>query len=204
LGEIEEKLVELANANKKYQEIIATGDKAFEAKDYKNAETAYREAAGLKPTEQYPQEQLVKISAFLADAEKLEADYAAAITVADKAFNGKDYNAAKVDYQKALALKPEEKHPSGRLAEIETLLADVAKQDQEYTDLIKSADNSLTANDLTNAKTTYEKALSIKPDEQYPKDKIAEIASKLDEQAKKEEAYATAINKRRLLKKTRT
>jgi tetratricopeptide (TPR) repeat protein len=193
LEEIAAKIVELENANKQYQEMIAAGDQAFEAKDYKAAQTSYKDAAGLKPTEQYPQDQLAKITTLLAEAEQLEADYEAAITAADKAFDAKDYNVAKSEYEKALGFKPEEKHPTGRLAEIETLLAEMAEQDAAYTAAIKSADDAFATNDFTTAKTAYEEALGLKPDEQYPKDKIADIDGKLAAAAELEANYIKAI-----------
>src|SRR5690606_11025122 len=128
--EIEGKLVALENANEQYQEAIGAGNQAFEAKDYAAARKSYEAALGMKPTEQYPKDRIGKISELLAAAEKQEADYTAAVAAGDKAFDAKDYQTAKSSYEKALGIKPGEAHPTGRITEIEGLLAEQAKKEQ--------------------------------------------------------------------------
>ena len=193
IAEIDGKLVELENANKKYQEIIASADKALEANELKSAQESYREALGIKPSEQYPKDQIAKIDGLMADAQEKEAGYTAAIEAGDKAFEGADYSTSKAEYEKALALKPEEKYPTDRIAEIEKLAAEQAEKDQQYTDLIKTADDAYNASDFENAKATYQEAAGVKPDESYPKERIADIEGKLEGLAKQEEEYAQAL-----------
>ena len=48
-------------------------------------------------------------------------------------------------------------------------------KDQSYNVAIASADKAFNAADYTTAKTAYQKALDIKPDEKYPRAKIARI-----------------------------
>ena len=70
----------------------------------------------------------------------------AAITSADKLLASKSYSEAKVQYTVALGLKPGEAYPGTKIAEINKLFEDIAKQ--------KMPD--LNANDLEAAKLMVE------------------------------------------------
>ena len=74
-------------------------------------------------------------------------------------------------------------------------LADELAANQEainerYNELISEADRLFEEGKFLEAKTAYEKALALKPDEQYPKDKLAEIEGAMN--AKYEEAISKA------------
>src|SRR5690606_37573805 len=93
----------------------------------------------------------------------------------------------------ASGIKPDEKYPKDKIAEIDTILADLAKKEAEekakteqYNAAIAAADNAMNAKKYEDAKAKYNEAIGIKPDEKYPKDKIAEIDSILADLAKKE------------------
>jgi hypothetical protein len=101
------------------------------------ARSAYDSAVLLKPDDKYITQQISAIEKNIAAAadsakqsetakikkEETEANYAAAIERADKAFDAKLYFEAKSGYKDALAIKAGEKHPLGRLEEIEKELA---------------------------------------------------------------------------------
>src|SRR5690606_11385379 len=119
--------------------------------------------------------------------------YNAAIAAADNGLNAKKYEDAKAKYNEAIGIKPDEKYPKDKIAEIDSILADLAKKEAEekakteqYNAAIAAADNALNAKKYEDAKAKYNEAIGIKPDEKYPKDKIAEIDSILADLAKKE------------------
>ncbi|MGQ0827197.1 MAG: hypothetical protein ACT4ON_02255 [Bacteroidota bacterium] len=178
----------------KYQAAIAKGDAAFGKKDYVTARTAYTDALDIKVGEPYPKGKIIEIEKLLADAAKnaaLEADYKAAIAKGDAAFAAKTYPAAKGAYNDALKLKPAEVYPKTKLAEIDKLLADEAKNAElnaKYDAAIAKADKALAAKTYDAAKAGYNEALGIKPAEAYPKTKIAEIDKLLADLANKEKA----------------
>ncbi len=195
-----------------YKAAIAKADAAFGAKNYDAAKISYTDATKLKPTEAYPKGKLDEITKLLADAAKgaeLEAKYKTAIQKGDAAFGGKTYESAKTAYAEASALKPAEKYPKDKIAEIDKLLADIlAKEkadkelDDKYKAAIANADKSFTSKLYTFAKPGYEEALKLKPNEAYPKTKIAEIDKILTDLAAKEnsekalaEKYTSAIAK---------
>ncbi|GIV26607.1 MAG: hypothetical protein KatS3mg027_0421 [Bacteroidia bacterium] len=223
LAEIEKLIAEeLANKKKqeeleaKYQAAIKKGDEAFGKKDWNTAKSAYNEALGYKPNEKYPKDKLAEIEKMIAEElankkkqEELEAKYSAAIKKGDEAFGKKDWNAAKSAYNEALGYKPNEKYPKDKLAEIEKMIAEelANKKKQEeleakYSAAIKKGDEAFGKKDWNTAKSAYNEALGYKPNEKYPKDKLAEIekliAEELANKKKQEELeakYSAAIKK---------
>ena len=191
-----------ADLNAKYDAAIAKADKALAAKTYDAAKAGYNEALGLKSSEKYPKDKLAEIDKALADAaakdaadKALNAKYTAAITKADAALAKKDYSGAKSGYNDALGIKPTEKYPKDKLAEIDKAIADAAAKDNadkavaaKYAAAIAKADKALAAKDYTNAKAGYNEALGLKPAEQYPKDKLTEIDKALADAAAKDAA----------------
>jgi hypothetical protein len=184
--------------DEKYKAAIAKGDAALKTKSYEDAKTGYNEALGFKPAEAYPKTKLAEIDKAIADAaakdaadkdrlskeKELTEKYSAAITKADAALASKDYDLAKTAYNEALSLKATEKYPKDKIAEINAILAKEmgAKElEKKYTESISKGDAALNAKDYATAKTNYSAAIGLKPSEQYPKDKLAEVEKNLAE-----------------------
>ncbi|MBW6482603.1 MAG: hypothetical protein K0B10_06040 [Vicingaceae bacterium] len=191
----------------KYQQLIASGDKALLNKSFDEAKNSYNEALGVKPAEQYPKDKLKEIEGLLAELAKKKAEEEAAlkaekalnekyqglIILADKALTAKSYQEAKGKYNEALGLKPAEQYPKDKIKEIETILNELSsKEEQEkalnlkYQGLITAADKALGTKTYQDAKDKYSEASGLKPNEKYPKDKLKEIENILAELAKKE------------------
>ena len=111
-------------------------------------------------------------------------DYAKFTSKGDQLLAEKNFDDAISNYQKASSLKPEEDYPKEQIekAKQEKQQAeDQAELDRQYANLVKTADHQLKNLSYENAKTTYNEALKLKPDEQYPKDQIADIDQKLQD-----------------------
>ncbi|MCK6649301.1 MAG: hypothetical protein L6Q66_06580, partial [Bacteroidia bacterium] len=202
---------ERAATEAKYKAAITKGDAAMTAKTYAAAKTAYNEALAVKPGEQYPQDKIAEAEKLMGDAaaEKeraaTEAKYKSAITKGDAALKLKTYDAAKAAYTEALGVKPGEQYPKDKISEIEKLLADLAAKnasakevDEKYKAAVAKADAALSAKSYDEAKSAYNEALGIKPNEKYPKDKIASIDALIANEAsakEKEAKYKDAIAK---------
>ncbi len=193
IAEIDKMLGEIAAQkalDEQYKTVIAGADKLLAEKSWDPAKIEYNKAIGLKPAEQYPKDKLAEIDkalALIAEQKSKEEQYQTAIGSGDKLLAAKSYDPAKAEYQKALAVKPAEAYPKTKIAEIDKALADIAKQkalDDEYAATIADADKQLLAKTYETAKAGYTKASGLKPTEQYPKDKIAEIDKALAELAK--------------------
>ncbi len=195
IKEIEDFLAKNSASEKKYKDAIAQADNDFKASNYEAAKSKYEEAAVVKPAEAYPKTKIEEIKGILAEGAKKEQEYLAAIASADKAFTEKNYSVSKVSFEKATALKPNEKYPQDKLKEIQTLLAASAKVDEEYVAAISNADKAYSSSNLEFAKAEYDKAAKLKPNEKYPQTQIVEVDRLIAEKKKAEEAYAAVLKK---------
>lgn len=210
IAEIDKIFAELAKAGdleKQYKDLISKADNSFTQKDYTSARSSYSNASSLKSAEQYPKTKIAEIDKLMAEGNKqkeLDAKYQVAIAKADASFASKDYTGARGGYTEASAVKPAEAYPKTKIAEIDKLLVDLSKQksagekEQQYKDAIAKADKLFGTKDYSNSKSAYIEALAVKPAEQYPKTRIAEIDKLLAESGKQNELntrYQTAIEK---------
>ena len=123
------------------------------------------------------------------EAEKQQ-KYDETIARADGLFNEQSYENARTEYRTALTVKPGEAYPQQRIDEIGNLLARLAadRKEQEaknksYDDAIRLADSYFANRNYPLSKTNYQKASGIKPEEEYPIQKISEIDSIINQQA---------------------
>jgi hypothetical protein len=187
-----------AELDAKYNAAIKKGDDAFKKKDWAAARTGYNEAIGIKSSEQYPKDQLAAIDKAITDEKsnmdaaakakaeaELNAKYTAALKKGDDAFKKKDWANSKAGYNEALGFKPAEQYPKDQLAAIDKAIADEksgmdaaakakaqAELDAKYNAAIKKGDDAYTKKDWATARTGFTEALTYKPNEQYPKDKL--------------------------------
>lgn len=193
LGIISDKLAAFEEANKRYTNAIAEADKAFTDKNWDAATLSYQKAASYKPEEKYPAEKIKQIKEIIANDKKNAEAYNTAIAAGDQFFTLKDYAKSKAEYQKALTLKSHEEYPKTKITEIEKILSENQKKEEEYKAAIAEADNLFNAKDYEKSKVSYNKALGVKPNEEYPKKKIAEADQLIAGQKKIEEDYKNAI-----------
>ncbi|MFP4471872.1 MAG: tetratricopeptide repeat protein, partial [Bacteroidales bacterium] len=100
----------------------------------------------------------------------------------------------KTEYQKAAGLKPEENYPQERISEINSKLEALAAVEEAYNMQIAGADALFNAGSYDEARSSYEKALEIKPGETYPATQIDEIENLLAALAKKREEYNSLVS----------
>ena len=167
--------------DEQYLNLIAEADKLFASQSYPEAKTEFIKASVLKPEESYPLQKINEIDGIIASIEQmksLESQYSALILKADQLLAEKSYEQAKAAYLNSSGLKPAESYPRIKVSEVDGILAELAKQkalDERYQNLITMADKLLMEQSLENAKTTYQQALTLKPEQEYPAGKIKEI-----------------------------
>jgi len=217
-----------AEIEAKYKNAVSKADQALAAQNYKAAKDAYNEALAVKPSEAYPKTKIAEIDKTIADnaakeksakEKELNDKYNAAIAKADKLLGTKDYAGAKTAYNEALAVKSAEQYPKDKIKEIELALADIAAKEKadkdklakekeindKYAAAISKADAAMFTKNYDIAKLAYNEALTLKPTEQYPKEKVAAIDKLIAEnlekdKAAKEKAEAEAAEKARIAK----
>ncbi len=193
IKEIDDFIAKNAAKEQAYKDAIANGDKAFSSADYAAAKTAFEEANGIKPKETYPTQKIAEIEGILAENAKKEQAYAAAIASGDQALASSNYEAAKIEFQKAGELMPDEKYPKDKLSEIEAIIAEQNKKNEAYQKAISEGDDLLAKQQYEAAKTAYQTAIELKATEEYPKSKLKEIEGLLAKAAEQEKAYQEAI-----------
>jgi colicin import membrane protein len=177
-------------------------------KKYGEAKTFYKEAAGIKPSEAYPKDKLkeiedIEIAARDAEMAVVGKKYDDVISAADLSFQGGNYGEAKKKYEEASVLQPDKTYPKEKITELEGLIAAAAKseaeaariarqRDEKYRTAITKADDAMATKNLDAARSGYEEALGIKPDEVYPKNRIAAIDKQIKDARLAKEAAAKA------------
>ncbi len=158
---------------------------------------AKNEAERIRLEKEKAEAEAARLAAIQAEKDK---NYSEAIAKADNLFNEKSYENARIEYRNALAVKPNETYPQQRIDEIGKTLAalEQAKKEQEllnrnYANLIQQADRFFTTKVYADAKEKYNAALLLKPEENYPKEKIAEIEKILEQQAIEEQYRAIIV-----------
>ncbi|WP_319228227.1 hypothetical protein [Draconibacterium orientale] len=218
IDEIGNVLAQLSAAQKVYEDAVAEADREFRGESWEAAIAAYNTAKQAKADETYPDEQLAKIDSIVSTRERLareeaeaeaarlaaiqaekDKNYNDAIARADELFADENYEESRNEYRAAQDIKPEELYPPQRINEIDRILRELAaaqaaqaELDRKYANLIMQADRFFAANSYTPSKENYTEALALKPEETYPKDKIAEIDRILEQRAI-DEKYRSVI-----------
>ena len=201
-----EAIAKIKKLDDDYKLALSDGNKALKAKTFETAITSFQKASRLKPEEKLPKEKIEEAKKEIAAAKKRDEDYTNLMAKADKEFSAKDYSTAITSYKDALKLKPEESKPTQQIDAAKKALADIAKKEKEYTDLLSKANNELGTNKFDEAIASFEKASSVKPAEQAPKDgiekakkgiELAKQASEEAERLEKEKAEAEAAEAER-------
>ncbi|NPD84774.1 hypothetical protein HNS38_08400 [Lentimicrobium sp. L6] len=186
-------LVKLAADAEKYDELIAQADVEFQAKEYAPSFDNYKLASQLKTEEAYPKDQMAIIEGIMKDFADLELAYQEEIKFGDEQFTASAWSLALGHFQKASELKPSEEYPKTKIAEINALLQGMADKDASYAAAIAEGDSKFDNRDWAHALTSYQTASGLKPTEQYPKDRIAEINQKIKDQEAKQAEYDAII-----------
>lgn len=202
----EEKALAQQNA---FNEAVKSGDQYFSASDYTQSLAKFKEAQNLKPAESYPKKKIKEIEVILdqqaKDQARNEKEYQASIDQADKLLEKKDYLNAQSGYRKALTIKSEENYPKEQIKKIDDTLAEIQRKEEENQRLLKEkadqayqltmtdADKAFNASDFSTAKTGYQSALQIRPNDPAAKQKLGDTDARLAQIARMQQAYNNAI-----------
>ncbi|HPS74662.1 MAG TPA: hypothetical protein PLD52_10255, partial [Bacteroidales bacterium] len=158
-----------------YDVAVANADKFYEAGELDKAKAEYEKASQMLPSDQHAKERLNEIIKIQVDKQVKEELYNQAITKGDQLYQAKKYSGALTEFRNALKQKPDEKYPQDRVKELTDLLNQLRAMDEAYQNALAVADQHFLGKRYAPAKTGYQDALKIKPDEVYPKNRIKEI-----------------------------
>ncbi len=184
----------MKDARDKYQRLKDDADQRMTVKKYEEAIKLYTDAKNVLPSETYPDTQIAKANDLIKERDYaiLKKKYDDLIAKGDQKFTAKDFEASIPIYEEAKTVLPKEPVADQKIAAANAAIAqrDEAKKRKEYETLVAAADGKFKATDYENAVTSYQSALAIYPNEQYPKDQIA-LSNKLQaEKLKKENQKA--------------
>ena len=182
----------------KYNDFIDRGDAAFDSKNWEDAVNAYNEASQVKPDERYPKDQIAKAEAELEKERQRAADEAAVASLikeGDDAMASESFDTAISKYEEALSIIPGNQEAKDKLDEAREAKAQFEASAAEralYDATIAKADGLFDKEDYAASIPEYEAASKIFPDEAYPKDRIAEAQTRI-EQLEAEAAAAAEL-----------
>lgn len=188
-----------AAARRDYEVKMREGKMAMRKESWSEAAAAFRAANSLLPNETEPQELLAEVEAQLESGAGADAEFDEAMAEGQAALSGGNLDLAESAFERASSLKPGERLPKEKLAEIRQLRKAeereedaMSKRMEEYQELIAKADEEFDNQDFVRAKSLYEQASSVMPDEIYPRTRAQEAAGRIVTLGGDEETEETA------------
>jgi len=179
----------LAEKEAIYKDFMTKGALSEKAKNWEQALLNYQNALNVKQNDQPAQNKLNEMQQILddiANASKSELErsnkFFALVKEADDLFAKEEYIPAKTKYESALAIIGDNAYAISQVAECEKrerLRSDV-EVERNYQKIITKGDENFGIKDYEKAKEYYNRALSIRKVDPYPKQKLAEIEAILN------------------------
>ncbi|RFC55205.1 hypothetical protein [Brumimicrobium aurantiacum] len=179
-----------------YKKAIANADKAFNSGDYKESIVLYNEALSYKAEEEYPKAQILKVDQAITEnaSNQVEEEYNNFISAGDTEFVNKNYEKALANYKSALEIKEEDSKAKDKIDETQQILDNLAEakrkqesQEEMFDEYIAEADQLFKDESYQQAKSAYQKALSIKSDDAYAKEQLSKSIQKASEELAKKQ-----------------
>jgi epidermal growth factor receptor substrate 15 len=177
-------MADLASAGEKkakYDEAIKSADELFKSSKWDESIAKYKEAIAIDNSLPYPTQKITEIEKLKAQAnakEQKKASYDAAVQAADNLFNTAKWDEAKAKYREALVIDNTQTYPTGRISEIDGILAgaaEEAKLKKKYEDIVAAANKLFSESDWDKAKVKYKEAIALDASQPLPAQKITEI-----------------------------
>ena len=203
IKDAEDKIAQLEKDKEKDAEFLALiqkGENLILSQKFDEAIAIFNQAKEVKPGDRLPYtkiEEAENKKQELANAE-INKKYQAKMAEAKKAFDQKTWDSAKKLYQEASDIKPSERDPKDRIIQIDGIVANEKSAEENYANLIKEGEESLTSKDYDKAILKYNAALQIKPLEQLPKQQIKkaqELKAEAERLAQLDNQYNSIISK---------
>ena len=185
---IEEILAEQARIKEienRYNAAISRADDLVKAENFEEAISAYQEALLIKPEDEFARAKLAETQQSMATLEaKREEMYSMAVLNADNYFNQGELEMARLEYERASSLKPDEVYPLDQLKKVnEEILRKKQIVQEAYDKAIADADKFYAGKIYDDAIEAYRTAAELKPSENYPREMSKRILKLLSERA---------------------
>jgi epidermal growth factor receptor substrate 15 len=177
------------DANKQealYKEYISKGDKAVQAKSYEEALSEYKNALGIKNNDKIAQGKISEVQQLIDNENnknafsKVKAEFDALVKEGDQMYADKNWKDARAKYEQALNLISSDKYAKNQVDACIKNIKNKPDEDIQYQKIISKADEYFGKLKYDKAKELYERALTLKSSDPYPKLKLDEIQSILN------------------------
>ncbi|MNJ84728.1 Tetratricopeptide repeat protein [compost metagenome] len=163
-----------------YDEAMLKGKNAAAGKDYNGAISHFEEALRHQPKDQAASNKIDEMRQLLDDLAKANAankELASLTASADKEFNASKWSAAKTAYDNILTKYPSNAYAYEQSKKCEIKLKEEADADKErvYRNLVNSANEKFNSGNYKKAKELYERAVTQRPTDLYPRQKLNDI-----------------------------
>lgn len=168
-----------------YNEKVDEASKYLLINNYVEALKIYNEADKILPESDIARKKIAEIT----PKATIQKKYNTQVEIADEYYISKDFVSARKQYLIAANLWSEKSYPNDMIVRIDEKLTEGRKDlENNYTLYVKQGDSLLQINEYSQALAEYNLALNLKPNEAYPKTKLAIINSHFEEQKKAFEA----------------
>lgn len=163
-----------------YDEAMTKGKNAAAGKDYNGAISHFEEALRHQPKDQAASNKIDEMRQLLDDIAKQNAankELTNLTAAADQEFNAGKWSSAKSAYDNILTKFPSNSYAYEQSKKCEIKLKEEADADKErvYRNLVNSANEKFNAGNYKKAKELYERAITQRPTDIYPRQKLNEI-----------------------------
>ncbi len=167
-------LKERNEKEKAFEILMQQAGQFLSRRDYAAAIDKFEEALALFPEDEQVLSKLIEANQLY---EKSQA-YEEALAIADQLYTEQDYRGAVEAYRHASQLWPEQAYPTDMIGRLEELLSDTDFINQEaFAQAVETANAYYDQLDLINALKNYELADSLKPNDVFVNQRMAEIRS---------------------------
>ena len=168
----------------KFKSKMVEAKSSFDAKAYDKAISLYKEAAKIDPISKSPKERIDEINSLIATQKSNEEEYQSLIKKADEQLAKFSYDEAISNYKRALLMKPDESILKEKINKAELAIKEALEKseiEKKFQNIVKNADLQLKNLEYEQAKSSFQKALAIKSEDNYSQEKIKYIDTKLQE-----------------------
>ncbi len=156
----------------RFEKLVKDADIKLNKKLYEEALALYEEALKIQPEDAHAKSQMEIANTEIAAIKAKKAEYDQLIEDGDQLFAKANFALSKDNYEKALKIYPEETYPKEKIKAIEEELKKLQSEQEQYDQQIAVADKLFAEKSFNQSIEAYQKALSIKSDEQYPEKQI--------------------------------
>lgn len=178
----------------RYNKAIEQGDSFLMQNNFVAAKEQFSIAVILKPEDKSAREKMLSVDKLAINHESKIKEYTILIEKANKLFNEKRYQEAKVLFEKAVTLNSSDSFPLTRVSEIDVIIAKQNEIENKYNSLVLAADDAYMNRDFPTAINKYEEASKIKPSETYPQSMIERVRESFTIQTNNNQTYTTLIS----------